>query len=237
MAGRRFHPSAWSTLAAAAGIAATVALGFWQLGRAQEKAGVVATRQAAASAPPVHLGQTAVDAARVEERPVEARGTFDPSGLVLLDNRVRSGQAGYEVVMPLKLEGGDMHVLVNRGWVKGSGDRSQLPSLVTPAGAVHVRGLARVPGKNIYELSQERVDGPVWQNLSLERYRAHKAYPLQPIMIQQTNDTGDGLMREWPTATRSINVHRSYAAQWFAFALLIAAAYVGFALRRVPAKH
>jgi surfeit locus 1 family protein len=237
MAGRRFNPSAWSTLAAVAGIAATVALGFWQLGRAQEKAGLVAARQAAAAEPAVHLGQTPVDAERVEERPVQARGTFDPSGLVLLDNRVRWGQAGYEVVMPLRIEGGDMHVLVNRGWVKGSGDRSQLPPLVTPAGVVQVLGLARVPGKHIYELSQERSDGPVWQSLSIERYRAHKAHPLQPIMIQQTNDTGDGLVREWPSATRSINVHRSYAAQWFAFALLIAAAYVGFALRRVPAQH
>jgi surfeit locus 1 family protein len=237
MAGRRFNPSLWSTLAAAAGIAATVALGFWQLGRAQEKAGVVAVRQAAASEPPVQLSTAPVEAAGVAERRVQARGTFDPNGLVLLDNRVRSGQAGYEVVMPLRIEGGDMHVLVNRGWVKGSGDRSQLPRVVTPPGAVHVLGLAVVPGKNIYELSQERVDGPVWQNLSLERYRAHRAHPLQPIMIQQTNDTGDGLVREWPTATRSINVHRSYAAQWFAFALLIAAAYVGFALRRVPAQH
>jgi surfeit locus 1 family protein len=130
-----------------------------------------------------------------------------------------------------------MHVLVNRGWVRGSGDRSQLPRVVTPPGVVHVLGLAVVPGKHIYELSQERAEGPVWQSLSLERYLAHKAYALQPITIQQSNDTGDGLVREWPTSTRSINVHRSYAVQWFAFALLIAAAYVGFALRRVPAEH
>jgi surfeit locus 1 family protein len=237
MVRRRFHPSAWSTLAAAAGIAATVALGFWQFGRAQEKAALVAARDAAATERPVNLGQAPVEAARVEDRPVEARGTFVPNGLVLLDNRVRAGQAGYEVVMPLKLEGGDMHVLVNRGWVKGSGDRSQLPVVVTPPGAVHVVGLAVVPGKRIYELSQAAPEGPVWQSLSLERYRARKSYALQPIMLQQTNDTGDGLLREWPTPARSIDTHRSYAVQWFALALLIAIAYVGFALRRVPAEH
>ena len=169
---------------------------------------------------------------------MDASGTFDPNGLVLLDNRVRSGQAGYEVVMPLRIEGeGGMHVLVNRGWVKGSGDRSQLPQVVTPAGAVHVTGLALVPGKHIYELSPQTPAGTVWQNLSLERYREQKSYALQPIMLQQTNDTGDGLVREWPTPARSIDVHRSYAVQWFALALLIAIAYVGFALRRVPAEH
>ena len=63
MAGRRFNPSAWSTLAAVAGIAATVALGLWQLGRAQEKAGLVATRLAGASGPAVHLGQAPTDPA------------------------------------------------------------------------------------------------------------------------------------------------------------------------------
>ena len=52
------------------------------------------------------------------------------------------------------------------------------------------------------------------------------------VMIQQINDAGDGLVREWPTPRRSIDVHRSYALQWFAFALLIAALYVYFGLRR-----
>ncbi|MPZ43908.1 MAG: SURF1 family protein [Betaproteobacteria bacterium] len=237
MAPRRFNPSLWSTLAAVAGVAATIGLGYWQLGRAQEKSELLVAREAAAQQPPVQLGQARVDAASVEERQVEARGRFVTRGMVLLDNRVRSGFAGYEVIMPLALTGGEMHVLVNRGWVRGTGDRARLPEIDTPAGEVLVAGLAVVPGRKIYELSDDRVEGQVWQNLTLERYRAHTGYALQPIMIQQTNDTGDGLAREWPTPARSINVHRGYAFQWFAFAVLIAVAYVWFALRRDPAKR
>jgi surfeit locus 1 family protein len=224
-------------LAAAAGIAAAIGLGYWQLGRAQEKADLLIAREAALTQPPIHLGQAPLDAASVEERQVAARGRFDPRGTVLLDNRVRSGLAGYEVIMPLALAGGEMHVLVNRGWVRGTGDRARLPEIETPAAEVLVVGLAVVPGRKIYELSDDRIEGRVWQNLTIEGYRAHTGYALQPIMLQQTNDTGDGLVREWPTPSRSINVHRSYAFQWFALAVAIAAAYIWFSVRRDAAKH
>ena len=125
---RRFTPSVWSTLAAVGGIALTLALGYWQLGRAQEKLELATARAAAATQPPIHLGQSAIDAASVEEHRVEARGRFDPRRMILLDNRVRSGMAGYEVVMPLALEGGPMHVLVNRGWVRGDRKSTRLNS-------------------------------------------------------------------------------------------------------------
>jgi surfeit locus 1 family protein len=128
-------------------------------------------------------------------------------------------------------------VLVDRGWVKGTGDRTRLPAVETPGSEVHVVGIAVVPGRNAYELSDEQIEGRVWQNLTIERYRSHMEYAIQPIMIEQTNDTHDGLMRVWPTPTRSIAVHRSYALQWFSMAVLIAAAYFWFAFRRVPPQR
>jgi surfeit locus 1 family protein len=233
---RRVRPSLWSTLAALCGVALTFGLGQWQLGRAQEKQALAAARAAAATQPPIHLGQDPIDAASVEERRVEARGRFEPRRMILLDNRVRSGMAGYEVVMPLALEGGPMHVLVNRGWVRGTGDRLRLPAIETPAGEVAVVGLAVVPGRRIFELAPDRSEGPIWQNLSLERYRAYTGLALQPIMVQQTSEAADALVREWPTPVSSIDVHRSYAVQWFALAVLIAVAYVWFGLRRDPAQ-
>src|SRR5690606_1977132 len=129
------------------------------------------------------------------------------------------------VVMPLRLDGGPMHVLVNRGWVKGTGDRSRLPPVETPQGEVHIVGIAVVPGLRVYELSDELIEGRVWQNVTIDRYRSHTGYTIQPVMIEQTNDTADGLVRVWPSSTRNILVHRSYALQWFSFALLIGFAY------------
>ena len=233
----RFQLRLWSTLAAFAGIATTVALGYWQLGRAEQKHAIVAAEQAASAQAPIHLGPAPVDAERLENRQVEARGRFEARGLVLLDNRVRHGKPGYEVIMPLRLGDRDQYVLVNRGWVVAPTERSVLPTFATPAGEVQVVGLAVVPGQRIYELSSEPPDGPVWQNLTLERYRDRMPYPIQPIVIRQSNDLGDGLLREWPSLERGIKVHRSYALQWFAMAALIAIVYLYYCLRRVPADR
>ena len=102
---------------------------------------------------------------------------------------------------------------------------------------MQVVGLAVVPGRRIYELSSAPPDGPVWQNLTLERYRDRMPYPIQPIVIRQSNDLGDGLLREWQSLERGINVHRSYALQWFAMAALIAIVYLYYSLRRVAADR
>jgi len=233
----RFQPRLWSTLAAGAGIAITVALGFWQLGRAEQKRSLIALEQSAASQPPVHIGATPVEADSLENRKVEAKGRFEPRGLVLLDNRLRQGQPGYEVVMPLELAPGDRYVLVNRGWVRAPGDRAQLPAIVTPAGEVDVEGLAVVPGRRFFELSQQPPQGSVWQNLTIERYRERMPYPIQPVMIRQSNELADGLDRQWPTVERSIGMNSSYAVQWFGMALVIALIYLYHAFRRDPANR
>lgn len=236
MAIRRFRPNPWAALAAAAGVAATVSLGLWQTSRAEQKLALAATQERLAGAPAILLGDAAVEPDRVEFRRVEARGRFDPRGMVLLDNRVRHGTAGYEVVMPLELTGGRTYVLVNRGWVPGQRDRRQLPVVQTPSEQVTILGLATVPGRRMYELSADTGDGPVWQNLTIERYRERKPYSIQGIVVQQTSDLSDGLLRSWPAPDRGVNTHRSYAFQWFALAALIVVMFVALSLRRVPAN-
>jgi len=233
MFGRRFKPSLWATLAALVGVTAGLALGQWQLGRAQHKLELAKLIEQRASEPPIHIGAEELAASDVEHRAVEARGHFEVRGMVLLDNRVRGGVAGYEVVMPLRLTGTEVCVLVNRGWVPGTGDRSRLPQVRTPPGEVLVRGIAVVPGRNLYELSSQAIEGVVWQNLTIERYRTHMNYPIQPVLIRQTNDLADGLARQWTTSDREINVHRSYALQWFSLSVLIALMYFFLSLRRV----
>ena len=110
-----FHLSVWPTLAAAAGIALTIALGMWQLGRGHEKAALAARIEQLAHEPAISVSTPELNAGDVELRRVEARGIFEPKYMVLLDNRVRHGIAGYEVVMPLKLGDGSRYVLVDRG--------------------------------------------------------------------------------------------------------------------------
>jgi surfeit locus 1 family protein len=232
MPSRRFKPTLWGTLSALIGIAVGVHLGLWQVGRAHEKLQLAAVMERQATAPPVRISAAGVSASDVDHRRVEARGHFEPRGMVLLDNRVRGGKVGYEVIMPLRLAGGQMYILVNRGWVAGTGDRRRLPEVTTPADEVSITGLAVVPGQRLYELSAEAIEGVVWQNLTIERYSANVGYPIQPVVIRQANDTQDGLVRDWAVSERQINVHRSYAFQWFALALLILFIYLAMSFKR-----
>lgn len=232
MPNRRFRPSFWGTLAALIGIGVGVVLGFWQAGRAQEKLQLVAVMERQAIALPIQISAASVTAAELDHRRVEARGHFDPRGMVLLDNRVRGGRVGYEVVMPLRLVGTQMHILVNRGWIVGTGDRQRLPDVPTPADEVSITGLAVVPGQKLYELSEEAIEGVVWQNLTIERYSVNMGYSIHPVMIRQANDAQDGLVRDWAISERQINVHRSYAFQWFALAVLVLVIYLAMSFKR-----
>lgn len=234
-----FRPSLWPTLAAAAGIALTLALGNWQLGRGHEKGERKARIDQLAKGPAINVSGVELNAQDVQLRRVEARGTFEPKYGVFIDNRVRHGVAGYHVVMPLKLVDGSRYVLVNRGWVAGTGDRNRLPEIKTPAGAVTVSGLALVPSQRFLELSSKTEEGLVWQNLTLERYRRAVPIPLQPVVIQQdqAGAPDDGLVREWDPPDLGIDRHYAYAFQWFALAATILVFYLVTHVKRKTEKE
>jgi surfeit locus 1 family protein len=228
----RFHLV--TTLAAAAAIAVALAAAHWQLGRAHEKEALAAQIEMLAEDPPVWLTAAEVAARDVEWRRVTARGRFEPSHAVLIDNRIHRGVVGYHVVMPLALEGGKRFVLVNRGWIAGTSERSRLPDVKTPAGTVEITGLAVTPSKRFLELSASTAEGRVWQNLTLDRYREAVPIPLQSFVIQQQSQLEDGLVREWDAPDLGVNRHYGYAFQWLALALTVLAFYLVTHVRRRP---
>ena len=228
----RFQPRLVTTLAAVVGIALTLSLASWQLGRAHEKEALAARLAALAKDAPVSLTRAEARADDLEWRSVTARGRFEPRHGVLIDNRIRRGVAGFHVVMPLEIEGGGRYVLVNRGWVAGNPDRSRLPEVRTPEGAIEVTGLAVVPGRRFLELAATTTRGQVWQNLTIERYREAFALALQPVMIQQENPLEDGLVREWDPPNLGVDKHYGYAFQWLALAATIFVFYLVTHVRR-----
>jgi surfeit locus 1 family protein len=228
----RFHfqPRLAGTLAAAAGVAVTLALAHWQVGRAHEKEALAARLESLAKDPPVTLSSAAVRVEDVEWRRVTARGRFDPRYGVLIDNRVRHGVAGFHVVMPLELGGnsgeGRRYVLVNRGWIAGNADRSRLPDVRTPEGTVEVAGIAVTPSRRFLELSDRVAEGKVWQNLTLHRYREAVPIAVQPVVIQQENSLDDGLVREWDPPNLGVDRHYGYAFQWLALGATVLVFYL-----------
>jgi surfeit locus 1 family protein len=228
----KFRPSLWPTLAAGAGFALAIALGNWQLGRGNEKAAFAQRMVAANNDAIIELPRTEIKADDVAWRRVEVRGSFEPKYAVLIDNRILHGAVGYHVVMPLRIADSDRYVLVNRGWVAGTNSRGTLPQIATPTEAVRVTGLATVPSKRYLELSTRVAEGNVWQNLTLERYRAAVPVAIQPVVIQQENDTNDGLKREWSAPELGIDRHYGYAFQWYTLAAAILIYYLVHHVRK-----
>jgi len=231
IAGREFRPGWIPSLATAGFIALTVALGGWQTRRAEEKLAAGRILDEAARAPVLQVPAARVDAAGFERRRVAARGTFVAGATLFLDNKVLHRAVGYQVLTPLKLEGGGVHVLVNRGWI-AAGERSKLPDVPVPEGALTVEGVAVVPGTRFLELAPETDSGTLRQNLVLTREEKRLRLALQPFVIEQTSDARDGLVRAWERPDIGVDRHRGYAVQWYLFAALAAVLYVALGFKR-----
>jgi surfeit locus 1 family protein len=224
------------TAAAVAGLVLTLSAAHWQFNRAVYKSELAARYAARQAQPPILVGRDG-EPRDMAYRRIEAFGEFDALRAVLVDNRVRAGRAGFEVIMPLKLANGAGFLLVNRGWVAASGDRRSLPRVMTPAGVVRVAGTAVIPSEHPYELSYQTVQGRVWQNFTLSRYRAAYDIAVRDYLVRQENDIGDGLARDWSAPGFGIQRHRAYAAQWLIFAALIVVFYVYFGCVRARASQ
>ncbi len=233
---RVFRPGLAPGVAAAVFIALAVSLGNWQTRRAGEKLELSRKIEQSTREPVLSIPSTRIAAVEFERRHVSARGRFIARATLFLDNKVLRGAAGYHVLTPLALEGGDLHVLVNRGWI-AAGERSRLPSVPTPESDQTIEGIAVVPGRRFVELAPEAASGPLRQNLVLEREEKRLALRLQPFVIEQTGGAQDGLAREWERPDTGVERHRSYAPQWYSFAVLAAILYVVLSFKQTgPAR-
>lgn len=229
--GYSFRPRGWPLALAAAGCAAGIALGNWQSGRAAEKRALGEALAAALRSPPIVIGVPPVRPADVVNRHVAASGAFVAERTVYLANRNRGGRPGYEVVTPLALsppQSPPMAVLVQRGWI----ERDARDRVRTPGGAQQIEGIALARLPHAFAFSGE-AQGDTRQNLDIDAYAKEIGLALQPVVIQQRNDNGDGLVRDWPKPDLGVDTHRAYALQWYSLAALSAVLGVVFCFRRV----
>jgi surfeit locus 1 family protein len=231
---RRFRPGLVPSIAAAVFIALAVSLGNWQTRRAEEKLELARALDEARRGAVLSVPSAPAGAAGFERRRVSVRGRFVARATLFLDNQVLHGAAGYHVLTPMNIEGGDMHVLIDRGWI-AAGDRSRLPGVPTPEGVQTVEGIAAVPSGRFIELAPDTGTSSLRQNLVLEREEKRLGLPLQPFVIEQTSDAKDGLARVWERPDSGAERHRSYALQWYSLALLAAILYVVLNLEKIDA--
>lgn len=222
------------TAGALLAVAATLALGRWQLLRAAQKEALQGSMDAQASLPKLRGAMLAslAEPATMLHRAVVLRGHWIKRYTVFLDNRQMNAKPGLYVVTPLQLEDGTGAVLVQRGWVaRNFLDRTVVPDLATPGGTVEIVGRVVPPPSRLYELGAEQ-GGRIRQNLDLVQYRRETDLPLLAVSVQQIGPASEGLLREWPRVATGVEKHYGYAVQWFALSALITILYVWFQVVR-----
>ena len=230
-------------LLAAAGVLLTTCLGFWQLGRADEKLSLQAAKTAQAKQTVLDgrslggTGDSVEQRATLIHRSMEMTGQWLAQYTVYLENRQMNGKPGFFVLTPMRLEGSAVVVLVQRGWVQRVfTDRTALPPIETPQGTVQVQGhLAPWPSR-LYDFGGGEA-GPIRQNLDWQAFRQETGLQVLEVTLLQSGQASEGLLREWPVVASGVEKHHGYAFQWFGLSALIALLYVWFQIvqpRRSP---
>ncbi len=237
----RFSPGLWPSLATLAILPVLLWLGNWQLERADWKQSLVDTHAERARQPAVPLESLGPDFSADQYQTVEVSGRYDLEHQLLLDNRTHQGRAGYHVLTPFRTAG-DARVLVNRGWVVANPDRSVLPELPGPDGAVRVRASVKLPPEKIFRLDEVEEATRGWPRViqqiepgKLQQYLGHE---LLPIILLLDRDAAHGFVRDWkPVYGTTPEKHRAYAMQWFTLAAVLVLIYIGVNTKRHVRKQ
>lgn len=228
-ASRRFAPTLGYSLLALAGLALFVSLGRWQLDRAGEKRALIEAFQRGGE----RLQELPTGLAPVERyQHLRARGRYDPARQFLLDNMTLDGLAGFRVLTPLVLEDGRV-LVVDRGFVPGSGDRSRLPEVAVADSPREVAGRADTLPRPGIELESQPSDG--WPRIvsfpRIEEIGAALGETVFPQVLLLDADQPDGYRREWTPAVMGPDRHVGYAVQWFGFAVVTCILWVLLSFR------
>lgn len=218
-------------------VALGLSLGQWQDRRAAQKIALQAKLTERSAGAPLVVAGTPLAAADVEYRKVSVAGEFVDSWPMFLNNRPQDGKVGFYLVMPFRIAGTDMQVLVARGWLpRYTGEYDRLPEFATPRGVVIVTGTAKASLGKVMQLGQPVPVQPraILQNLEPAEFAAASGMTVQPFFIEQSApvDASDKLARNWPAPALGVEKHQGYAFQWYALALMALLFFVFTGFRR-----
>ena len=209
-----------------------VSLGFWQLERGNEKAGLIARLEERRLEPPMSLpAALRLPTDDLADRQVTFTGSFKAQDFVLLDNRLRDGRFGYEVVAFVSADA--LVVPLNLGWIEGDRSRMTTPSPELPNGEHTVRGRIYQPAGDAFMLGDNKFPKrrpAIVQQLTLSNWaepmRAEFERPVFPYEIRLLPAEPTAFRAEWAVVNQTPAKHRGYAVQWFTMALALGLAFI-----------
>ncbi len=228
-----------STFLVVAAALVMIRLGIWQLDRLEKRRDFNARAASQLAQPVLHLnaGTATAPLADMEYRSVIVRGVYDFSNQVALRNQAWENQWGVHLLTPLRIDGADNYILVDRGWVPSENFTYDDWSLYDEPGVVEIQGVIRASqNEPDFGKRSDAVPAPgepplkVWNFTNVEAIARQVPYTLLPVYIQQApNPASTSLpQRVGVDLDLSEGPHLGYAIQWFAFAAILLFGYPFF---------
>jgi len=212
-----------------------LSLGNWQSRRAEEKQRLASELATQAALPPLDMQLVKEGKAPAYFRSVQMTGSFIAQWPIYLDNRPYQGKAGFYLLMPFKLKDSEQILLIMRGWLpRDVQNRLQLPITPTPKGELQLEGKVRESVGHVMQLGSEPAlqSGVIRQNIEVAELSKASGLRLENFIIEQTSETADGLIRDWPQASLGIEKHRGYAFQWYGLAVTALLFFIATGIKR-----
>lgn len=209
--------------------AVMVRLGIWQLDRLAGKRAYIAASLAEINAEPLSItgDEIDLDAAAMRFRRATASGEYDFAREIVLKSQLFEGQPGYHLLTPLRIEGSERAVLVDRGWVAAESYAPDRLSEFREAVAQAVLG--RIEPAPARPAGAESPVEPVleWYRVDIPALQQQMPYELLPFYIALTADAAHTGFprRNPPQIILDEGPHLGYAIQWFLFALVVPIVY------------
>lgn len=214
--------------------AGCIRLGIWQLSRHGERRAQNAVVEARLATPPASFAEATRDTTTARYRQVQVRGRYDYAHEFVLTSRTRRGAPGVQLLTPVIVAEGAPAILVNRGWVYApDGMTVDLPRWREADSAV-VEGYVDVFLGDAAPVTSPSAPRQL-RRLTRDTVAARLPYPLAPYVVVQRAGAGQTGEVQHPfrldLPALDDGAHRSYAVQWFSFAL-IAVVGTGFVVAR-----
>ncbi len=200
-----------------------IKLGLWQYNKAELRKEIQSSYNASLDQDALVLPDNLTDVDAWKYKKVKVKGQYETKYQILLDNQVEENVAGFHVITPLRLDGSNDYVLINRGWVAGGANHTDTPTINTPDYSLEIIGFVWVPSKKIFSLESDNEKSSwktVWQHMDMERYQKSIPIHILPLVIKlDSKSNAGGFVRKWQLPASKIATNMGYAYQWFGFTI------------------
>jgi surfeit locus 1 family protein len=225
----------WKSLIVLLAMAVMAGLGEWQLDRLEQRRAYNALVEAQLASAPIAIDGSPLvgDPDDLHNRKALVSGEYDYANQIALKNQSYQGQPGVYLVTPLKINGSDRAILVNRGWVpydEGTPDRwGQFDESARGELRGHLQKSRTLPGGRSVPVPETPQTEWFWMDIPV--IGVQMPYELLPVYFDLAPEAGRPRnafpARLEPVVELDEGNHLGYALQWYAFALIAGAVYIG----------